>query len=227
MTRRRRTVLLTAAVTSAAIAIAIAVGSASTLPVTAANLQVTSVATTVPVKTCTLTATEDAYVDETLLGLIGGGTTLQVRSGLTLALLGANKRSFLKFDLTSCAIPAVADVRSASLRLKLLSAPSASRTHNVTRVTGSWSEGTVTWNLQPTVAGSPTATITTGTTDGASVQADVRADVASFVAGTATNHGWRLRDASEGSVTAREATYASREHATAADRPQLVVTWYD
>lgn len=227
MTRRRRTVLAAAAVAVLAAAVSIAAGAASTLPVTAAGLQVTSVATTVPVKTCTLTATEDAYVDETLLGLIGGGTTLQVRSGLTLALLGANKRSFVKFDLTSCAIPAVADVRSASLRLKLLTAPSASRTHNVTRVTGAWSEGTVTWNLQPGVAGAPTASITTGAADGATVQADVRTDVASFVAGSATNHGWRLRDASEGSATAREATYASREHATAADRPQLVVTWYD
>ena len=51
------------------------------------------------------------------------------------------------------------------------------------------------------------------------------ADVASFVAGTATNFGWMIRDDTEGSAATRTATFAAKELGTVAQEPQLVVTY--
>jgi hypothetical protein len=50
----------------------------------------------------------------------------------------------------------------------------------------------------------------------------VTADVAAFVAGTAPNNGWLVKDANEGTGT--EFVFASRENGTIAKRPRLTVT---
>ena len=53
----------------------------------------------------------------------------------------------------------------------------------------------------------------------------VTSDVASFVAGSVTNFGWMLRDDVEGSATTRTMTFSSKELATVAQEPQLVITY--
>lgn len=218
---------LLAAAAAIAVIAAVGVGAASTLTVSAGHLGVTSVASAPAPKSCTVTPSADAYADEAnLLGLFGGSDQLEVRSWFVI-LVPSNRRAFVRFDLGSCAIPAAADVRSATLRLHLLTAPSADRTYRVHRVTDAWTEAALSWSAQPNVAASATTSISTGTTDGVWREADVRTDVAAMVAGTVTNQGWRLRDDAEDAGLERRSIFAAREYGTAALRPQLVVTWYD
>jgi hypothetical protein len=53
----------------------------------------------------------------------------------------------------------------------------------------------------------------------------VTADVSSFVAGTASNFGWMLRDDVEGSATAYTETFSAKNLGTASQAPQLVITY--
>lgn len=172
--------------------------------------------------TCTVSSSADTYVDQFVLsGTYGSATTMQVASAAL-----ANKRALVSFDLTPCSFAATADVISASLGLYLDTAPAVSRTYQTHRVTGAWVEAAVTWNTQPSVAGSATASVATGTTNGVTLNFDVKADVKSFVEGASTNYGWRVADASEGSVTARTGGFRTREHATSSTRPSLTITYY-
>jgi hypothetical protein len=117
-------------------------------------------------------------------------------------------------------------VTGATLKLYLATAPSASRTYQVFRTAASWGESTLTWNNQPSVAGSATASASTGTSSDVTLSFDVTADVRAFVAGSDTNTGWRLNDGSETSATTRSGTFGTREAANPAQRPTLVVTYY-
>jgi hypothetical protein len=183
-----------------------------------------SASTSVPTTTCTLAAAADTYADGALLAAssnFGTAATLAVRTDT----LG-NKRSFVRFDTTACASFSSADVKSARLELYLATAPAASRTYTVHRVTASWAETSLTWNNQPGVAGSASDSVATGTTNGDVLTWSVTADVQGFVNGTFTNQGWRIADSAEGAVLAREGLFASREAGTATQRPRLVVTYY-
>jgi hypothetical protein len=55
--------------------------------------------------------------------------------------------------------------------------------------------------------------------------AAVTSDVAAWVAGSASNFGWMIRDDAEGSVTTRTATFSAKDLGTIAQVPQLVVTY--
>jgi hypothetical protein len=201
---------------------------AASLGVTSNDLTTYTVATTVPISTCTLTSVADTYGDQALLQAgsnFGGATTMSVESSQVLG-LGTNKRSFVRFNLASCSIPAAANVVSGSLRLFLSTAPGATRTYQAFRATASWVETSLTWNNQPGVAGAATATTSTGTTSGVTLSWDVVSDVRSFVSGSVTNNGWRVNDSAESSAPARTGTFATREAGTASQRPSLVITYY-
>lgn len=204
------------------------VGFAASLALMPKHLTVFTSASSVPLSTCTLSASAaDTYADQGSAGSnFGTATTLHVRSAVTLLLLQNNARSFVRFDLSSCSIPTSARVLTAKMKLFLSTAPSASRTYQVHRLTQSWGETTLDWNNQPTAAGTATASAATGTTNNVTTEWDVLADVSGFVAGTTTNEGWRIRDSAEGSGTAREGRFSSREHATVSQRPNLVITYY-
>lgn len=212
--------------------LASAVGFATALAITPQALTIFTSADTVPISTCTLTTAEaDTYAHEDSAGTnFGTATTMHVRSGVgTVVILTFpdNKRSFVRFNLASCSIPSSARVVTAEMKLFLSTAPAASRTYQVHQVTQTWGETTLDWDNQPTVAGSVTSSVATGTTSNVDLEWDVLADVSSFVAGTATNDGWRLKDSVESiSGTAREGQFGSREHGTASQRPRLVVTYY-
>jgi hypothetical protein len=196
-----------------------ATAAAAPLSLSSQLVTVFRVNATVPLTSCTAGATADAYVTEPLSGA-GTETELRVASAF-----GANKRSFLRLDLASCAIPTVARVTSAALRLHLSTAPGSSRTYDVFRVTASWVES-LTWVTQPAVAASASASAATGTTAGVTLAWNVLTDTAAFVAGTQTNNGWRVSDRTESNLTAIEGRFSAREHASSSQRPALAVSWY-
>ena len=212
-------------------------GFAATLNLTSQNLT--------PYRTCTITATPattTAVADTTArqgsaTTNYGALTTMNVSSAS-----GANQRIYLIFDLTGCspAIPATAVVRLATLRLYMTAVPAACRVLDLFPVTAAWGETTVTWNNQPfgTAINNPptasrTGTFSVGTPGGCQNQSTgtyvtggtVTADVAGWVAGSATNFGWMIRDDTEGSATTRTATFAAKQLGTVAQEPQLVVTY--
>ena len=208
-------------------------GSAATLTVTPKNASAfrTCVLTAYPT---TSTVLSDTWADEnSKTANKGTGITLQVQSKST-----GNNRVFLRFDLTKC-VPTVAStvtVKTATLRLTLASAPSASRTYSLNRVTGPcpeaattcWTETGLTWNNQPTVAASPTSTLALTSSSAANqyYAFDVTADVAAMVAGSASNYGWRIADSVESAATAVLATFKSKNATSnAAGAPELVVVY--
>lgn len=136
---------------------------------------------------------------------------------------GSNdRRSYVKFNFN---FPSGVTISHANLKLYMHSAPSASRSYDTYRVTDSWTESGVNWDNQPSVEGSPTATASIGTTAGQWVSWDVTADAQAFISGT-TNSGWQIRDSSEGSSTAREALFYSRDYATNESlRPVLEISF--
>lgn len=230
--------LLRALTTAAGILLGVGVVTGS-----AANLSLTSQNFT-PYRTCTITATPattTAVSDTTArqgtpTTNFGALTTLTVSSSNAV-----NQRVYLRFDLTVCspAIPASAIVRLATLRLSMSAVPAACRTLDLFPVTAAWVETTLTWNNQPfgttlnnPPTGSRTGTFNVGTPVGCQNQAagyvaggTVTADIAKFVAGTATNFGWMIRDDTEGSATTRTATFTAKELGIVAQEPQLVITY--
>src|SRR5688500_12394846 len=87
------------------------VGFATALAITPQALTIFTSADTVPLTTCTLAApVADTYAHEDSAGTnFGTATTLHVRSAVRQVLLlpfPDNKRSFVRFDLSYCSIPA-------------------------------------------------------------------------------------------------------------------------
>ncbi|MCH8992974.1 MAG: DNRLRE domain-containing protein, partial [Acidobacteria bacterium] len=127
------------------------------------------------------------------------------------------RRDFVAFDVSS--IPAGSTVNSATLTL-CLTKVSAGRVLEVRRVTQAWSETSVTWISQPTVAATVTDTITVPAALGC-VSWTVTADVQAWVDG-ATNDGWRINDQVEGTASG-DTKYRTRENTVTAERPKLDV----
>ena len=201
----------------------VGVAVAATLGVSSAALTVSTGPSSVAATTCTLNAApNDSYVSQaSAASNFGPATTLNVRSSLA-----ANMRTFVQFTLTSCSIPANALVTDAELKLFLSTAPTVSRTYDAHRVTASWAEGTITWTNQPAVAASATASTATGTTASVTLKWNVTSDVQAFLDGTASNFGWRIKDQTEDSATARTGQFRSAEYTTATQRPALDITYY-
>jgi hypothetical protein len=217
---------------------------ATVRPGSAANLSIGSAALT-PYRTCLLSATPtttsvvaDAEVRQASPTTnFGTSTTNVVTSSGT-----ANRRVYVRFDLASCVptIPAGATVRLATMRLWLSGLPAACRTLDLFRATVAWTETGLTWNNQPfgtalnnPATGSRTDSFDAGTPVGCenrvagaySVGALVTSDVAAFVAGSATNFGWMIRDDVEASATARTVTASAKNLGTLAQVPQLIITY--
>jgi hypothetical protein len=192
---------------------------AAPLTTSAAPLMARTVVGPVPITTCTLAPNADTYSDGGTAQ--GTATTLHVRSQLAL-----NKRTYVQFDVASCSIPAVARLKTGSFNLVITTASGSSRTYDVHRVTAAWTEAGLTVLAQPATVGTATASVVTGTTGGVTLAADILADVSAYVTGTATNYGWRMKDRTEDGLSSVETRFGSRENATAALRPALVVTYY-
>ncbi|MGH3065320.1 MAG: DNRLRE domain-containing protein [Gaiellaceae bacterium] len=190
--------------------------------VSSTKLTTSTGAASIAATTCTLSAADaDSYVNEASTGSnFGTATILDVRSSSS-----GDRRVFARFSLTSCSIPANSLIATANLKLFMSTAPSASRTYDAHRVSASWTETGVTWTNQPAVAASATSSVATGTTSNVTLTWAVTTDVQAFVDGTA-NNGWRIKDRTENSSTARSSSFRSAEYGTASQRPILEITYY-
>ena len=136
---------------------------------------------------------------------------------------GKNSRSFVRFNVST--IPAGSTIDSATLTLCAGWVPNTTRTYELHRVTGTWSETTITWNNQPTVAGTPTQTQTTPAVASCWTWT-VTGDVQAWVNGTATNYGWRLKDQAEGNTPGKAMGIRTKEYtADTSKHPKLDVTY--
>jgi hypothetical protein len=236
--RRLRGALLIAALAmGAGVGLTAATGSAASLPISSAALT--------PYRTCVLTATPTttSVVADTEVRQATPTSNFGTTTVVTITSSGsANRRAYLRFDLTKCtpAIPATAIVRLATLRLYATALPAACRTLDIFAATAAWTETGVTWSSQPPGASvnNPPTSSRSGSFDAGTpvgcqnrtagayvVGATVTADMARFVAGSATNFGWLIRDDTEGSATARTVTFSSKDLGTFAQVPQLIVTY--
>jgi hypothetical protein len=169
---------------------------------------------------CTLqgtSSTTDTYVDENSpTSSFGGSTTLSGGPK-------TNKRTWMlvRFDLSSCAIPATGGADSATLNLRITTAPGSSQSLDVSTITSTWS-GSTTWNTAPST-GSPFASITTGTTSNVTKSVTVTADVDALIKNGSANYGWLISEAgSNANVTT---LFGSSENGTTANQPQLVINY--
>jgi hypothetical protein len=163
----------------------------------------------------------DSFVDE-------GNATTNNGTALTMKVDGNHagvkaKRSFVQFNLS--AIPASSTIQSATLTLcfTTISSGAIGHIHELRTATSSWTETGITWNNQPTVSGTATATITVPSTTQC-VTVTVTSDVQAWVNGSA-NDGWRLHDQAEATSGGSSSDYGTRENATASDQPGLSVTY--
>jgi hypothetical protein len=172
--------------------------------------------------TCTLsgtTSTTDTYVDEKVpTATAGGSTTLSVGPKTA-----QRTWALVRFDLSSCNIPSTGGADSATLNLRITTAPVSSRTLDITPVLSTW-DGTLTWNGAQTLSyGANFATITTGTTNNVTKSVTVTADVDALIKNGGASFGWRISEAAGASNVTT--TFGSAENATAANQPQLVVNY--
>jgi hypothetical protein len=195
---------------------AAAVASATSMTVTSQHLG--AVALPVTITTTSLASVADTGANQASPNTnTGTATTMLVESATS-----ANQRSFVRFDLS--AIPATARVQSATMQLTMSIAPTATRTYEVDKINATWAETTLTWATIP-AASAATATVASGTASGVNLTWNVATDAQTFVANSAANFGWQIKDATESSATARTATFRTREWTTASQRPTLTVIY--
>ena len=173
--------------------------------------------------TCTLTGTAvttDTYADESQSGQDNSaGTTMLVRPGA-----GTRDWTFIRFNLASCAIPTTGGADTATLTLRMTTAPASNRTLTVTPVLTTWT-GAAASDLPTALGftyGGTTTTFTTGTTSNVFLSFPVTIDVDALIKNATANYGWRITDGGAGSPTT---TFVSSENGTAANRPQLVINY--
>jgi hypothetical protein len=203
---------------AAALAIGTGVGFAATLNVGSDHLWAGT--QTLTKSTCTLTGTTtatDTYVSQASpSSSFGSGTTLVVQPNT-----GSQEWAFIRFDLSSCAIPATGGADSATLKLTITSAPRSSRTLTVTPVLSTWSN-TTTWNAAQSLSyDTPTTTFATGTSTG-TLSIPVTVDVDALIKSSTANDGWRISDG--GSTSTKDTTTFASSNATSG-KPQLVINY--
>jgi hypothetical protein len=171
--------------------------------------------------TCTLTGsaqTVDTYVDERNPTSSFGSTTTMVIGSRT----NQRKAALIRFDLSSCNIPATGGADSATLSVRITAAPSSTRTIDVTPLLTTWSQ-TITWNgAQSLTQGSTTTSFTTGTANNVTKTATVTVDVDNLIK-TGAGFGWILED--NGTSTTTTTTIGSSENGTTANRPTLTINY--
>lgn len=161
--------------------------------------------------TQTLISTGDAAVAQA-----APTTALQTTNPTTLMTRSQNAaaiRSVVRFAAPT--VPLGCSVATANLRLNV-STQTAARTVQVYRAGSSWTEATVTWNNQPSQAG----TAATATSAVGWVSINVLTHVTTQLAGT--NDGFLVKDSVETAATATDVNMSPRE---GANPPQLVVTF--
>ena len=170
--------------------------------------------------TCTLTgstATTDTYVDENKPTTSFGTTT----TALVQPDSGSRKWMLVRFDLSTCSIPTTGGADTATLSLRVTTAPKTDRVLAMTPVAATWSN-TTTWNSVPSFAATTTTTFHTGTANNATVSIPVTIDVDDLIKSSTANYGWRISDT--GSAATQDTTTFATSNATS-NRPTLVIDY--
>jgi hypothetical protein len=139
----------------------------------------------------TLYSTADACI---LSGYptLNAGDTVDMWAGYDIAYDAKIVRSLVKFNLST--IPSGSTINSATFKARhsYISSGSGARDITVWRITGSWSEGSVTWNNKPGYGGSYDS-VSIGHGDWGWYEWDVKDLVQEWVNGTYSNYGLMLR----------------------------------
>jgi hypothetical protein len=171
---------------------------------------------------CTLTGTSvttDTYADEAHAGDNSSANTMKVAPGA-----GSQQWTFVRFDLSSCNIPSTGGADTATMSLRITNAPSTDRTLTVTPVLSTWTGASLA-NFSGATSltyGSATTTFTTGTSNNVTKSFPVTIDVDALIKSSTANYGWRITDGGSGAATT---TIGSANNATAANRPQLQISY--
>jgi hypothetical protein len=193
-------------------------GFAATLSVSSWHLWAGS--QTLTKSSCTVTgASADTYVDEAnpSAGSAGSLTIDALADG------GSRRWAFLRFDLSSCNIPAGGGADSATLKLYMTRAPARSFTLTLARVLGSWSSS-LSWNgAQSLTYAGATDTASSGTSTG-TVSFTVTANVDEFIQGISTNNGWVVT-ASGSTQNANKDLIQFASSAASSNKPQLTISY--
>ena len=163
----------------------------------------------------------DSYVRQDAAGTNYGDVVLMDVGSMKDGGTSKNRRSFVKFDVSS--IPASSTVNSASLTLCATAVPGVTRTYEAHAVSADWIEMIITWTNQPSVAASATDTETTPASVGCMIW-DVAADVQAWVDGT-SNYGWRVVDSAESAPGDYLSQFRTHENSVVAERPTLEVAY--
>ncbi len=187
----RRLIALAVVLLAALAAAAVRTGAAASLGLGSSHLWAGT--QTLTKGTCTLSgtsATTGAWVDERRPTRSGSGTTLQVERRDS-----RDRWAFVRFDLSSCAIPATGGADSATLTLTMSKAPRSDRTLTLTPVLSSW-DSSLTYSQATGLSYDvPTTTFSTGTTSGATFDLTVTAVVDALLKSPGSSFGWRIHDA--------------------------------
>ncbi len=142
-------------------------------------------------------------------------------------------RGVLSFDLS--AIPTTAVVQNADLYLYATGyinaqLPGHFGTNNasiVERVTGPWTESSVTWNTAPSTTAVGAATLPQSTTSTQDYIADVTIMTQYQVTNPSLNYGFLLRNVVENPASPSGLVFFSSDHSDPLTRPKLCVTYND
>lgn len=148
----------------------------------------------------------------------GAGTLLDLDEGPDVT--GGFTRVLLDFDLS--VLPGGSQVYHAELVMERLSGQLGNSGHAYA-IFGPWAENSVTWNNQPNHASPVYGYRDTGPQNSPTEHRWNLSRLAQYWHDGTFDHGVVLRDHSESSSFQRNATFGSREHATVASRPRLLV----
>jgi hypothetical protein len=171
--------------------------------------------TIVPSMSCgtsiTAFADADSWIDQnSASNNFGTDAILKVRSQAP----SDNFRTLIRFALPTP--PAGCVLQSATLRL-YTAASTTGRTLEALRISGAWTESSVTWNNQPATTGTAVTTISGLGNREWQVAAQVQA-----IYDTGVNHGFLIRDAAEGGTDSEQQFHAKEK---GEDPPVLIVSF--
>ncbi len=181
------------------------------------SIQVGEITSGVPTELVIQPSSIDSWVNQASQnGNYGSDTSIYVQARNLQA-----RRLLVQFDLSS--IPLNSTINSATLELYATST-TGSNTIELHRITSSWSEGSVTWESQPSFDSSATSTLSGINSTGWKVW-DVKSLIEGYLSGTFTNCGFLLKSQTETGAQLISTTFASRENSNTSQRPVLRINY--
>ncbi len=175
--------------------------------------------------TCTLSGTGSTFDTYVLASSPtsnhGSNSTMQIDPTAD----GSPEWAFVRFDLSSCNLPATGGANSATITLTITNAPNASRTLTVTPVYSNWAE-TLNWNQAQSLSyGTPTTTFATGTSTGRTLSFTVTVDVDALIKNSSASYGWRISDGDPAGSSASKDRTAFDTSEAGSGQPSLAISY--